>query len=136
MVLVVEWRPHTNVLFTEMKRKAKAEARAETLRAEKARGEAMEYDYEDSVEEDEDEQDAFAREKKKKRSKRSPLWPWEDPGVESEDQVLIDGQIKDDQIDVSRLDVMKGGKKNAAGENLEESLTIRSSKMRRMREKR
>ena len=118
-----------------MKRKAKAEARADTLRTEKAKGEAMEYDDEDSVEEDEDEQDAFAREKKK-RSKRSPLWPWEDPGVESEDQVLIDGQIKDDQIDVSRLDVMKGGKKNAAGQNLEESLTIRSSKMRRMREKR
>lgn len=134
MILVVDWRPHANVVFTEMKKKAKAEARTEKLK--KARGEAMEYDDEDGVEEDEDEQDAFAREKKKKRSKRSPLWPWEDPGVESEDQVLIDGQIKDDQIDVSRLDVMKGGKKNAAGQNLEESLTIRSSKMRRMREER
>ena len=118
-----------------MKKKAKAEAKAEKLRARKERAEAMEYDDEDGVEEGEDEQVAFAR-KKKKRSKRSQLWPWEDPGVESEDQMLIDGQIKDDQIDVSRLDVMKGGKKNAAGENMEESLTIRSSKMRRMREER
>lgn len=118
-----------------MKKKAKAEAKAEKLRARKERAEAMEYDDEGGVEEGEDEQVAFAR-KKKKRSKRSQLWPWEDPGVESEDQMLIDGQIKDDQIDVSRLDVMKGGKKNAAGENMEESLTIRSSKMRRMREER
>ena len=95
---------------------------------------AKELDPEDTIEQAEHEEDALAR--KRKRSKRSQVWPWENPGIESEDEVWIDSQIKDTEIDVSRLDITKGRKKNANGELQEEGLTIMSSKMHRRREER
>ena len=120
--------------FTESKKKAKAEAEAVKLHVQKASDVAEELDLEDTTEQAEREEDALAR--KRKRSKRSQVWPWENPGIESEDEVWIDSQIKDTEIDVSRLDITKGRKKNANGELQEEGLTIMSSKMHRKREER
>ena len=120
--------------FTESKKKAKAEAEAVKLQAQKVSAVAKEHDPEDNTEQGEHGEDVLAR--KKKRSKRSQVWPWENPGIESEDEVWIDSQIKDTEIDVSRLDITKGRKKNANGELQEEGLTIMSSKMHRKREER
>ena len=113
-----------------MKKRRRAEAKAAKLRVQRARAEQMEYGDEYEIEEDEDDEVLFSR-KKKKRSKRSQVWPWENPGVESEDEVLIDGQIKGDHIDVRRVDITKGRKKNADGESVEEGLTFRSSNIQR-----
>lgn len=114
----------------ELKKRRRAEAKAAKLRVQRARAEQMEYGDEYEIEEDEDDEVLFSR-KKKKRSKRSQVWPWENPGVESEDEVLIDGQIKGDHIDVRRVDITKGRKKNADGESVEEGLTFRSSNIQR-----
>lgn len=68
------------------------------------------------------------------RSKRSQVWPWENPGVESEDEVWIDGKIEQDKIDVHRLDITKGRKKNAMGHLESEGITIMSQKIHRKRQ--
>ena len=98
-------------------------------RAQKARA-AKKIESEDElIEQDEEE-----RSTKKKRSKRSQVWPWENPGVESEDEVWIDGNIKPDEIGVHRLDITKGRKKNADGFEESEGITIMSQKMQRKRD--
>ena len=118
---------------TESKKKAKAEAAAK-LRAQQARAAAREDEIEDEAEQGDLEDGLFVR--KKKRPKRSQVWPWENPGIESEDEVWIDGKIKGNQIDVSRLDITKGQKKNENGQQVEEGLTITSRHMHRKREER
>ena len=62
------------------------------------------------------------------------MWPWENPGVESEDEVWIDGKIEQDKIDVHRLDITKGRKKNAMGHLESEGITIMSQKIHRKRQ--
>ena len=97
--------------------------------AQKARA-AKKIESEDElIEQDEEESST-----KKKRSKRSQVWPWENPGVESEDEVWIDGNIKQDEIGVHRLDITKGRKKNADGFQESEGITIMSQKMQRKRD--
>ena len=120
--------------ITESKKKAEAEAEAAKLWAQKASVAAEELDAEDEIEEDEYEGVSYAR--KKKRSKRSQVWPWENPGIESEDEVWIDGKIKENQIDIQRLDITKGRQKNEKGQHLEEGLTIMSQTMHRRRQER
>lgn len=96
--------------------------------AEKARA-AKKIESEDELLEQDEEESST----KKKRSKRSQVWPWENPGVESEDEVWIDGNIKPDEIGVHRLDITKGRKKNANGVQESEGITIMSQKMQRKR---
>ena len=115
----------------ESKKKAKEEAEAARLQAQKARAAAADLDAEDDIEQDED-----SSVKRKKRSKRSLIWPWEDPGVESEDEVWIDGRIEDSKLDVHRYDLTKGQKTNEKGERSEEGLSIMSQKIQRKREER
>lgn len=62
------------------------------------------------------------------------MWPWENPGVESEDEVWIDGNIEQDKIDIHRLDITKGRKKNAMGHLENEGITIMSQKIQRKRQ--
>ena len=116
--------------IAESKKKAKREAEAARLQAQKARAAAADLDAEDDIEQGD------SSVKTKKRSKRSQIWPWEDPGVESEDEVWIDGRIEDSKIDVHRYDLTKGQKTNEKGERLEEGLSIMSQKMQRKREER
>ena len=118
----------------ELKKKAKAEAQAAKLWAQKARAAAEKFDADDEIEEDENEGVSFAR--KKKRSKRSQVWPWENPGIESEDETWIDGQIKEGEIDIHRFDITKGLKKRENGQHEEEGITVMSHKMHRSREER
>ena len=117
--------------IAESKRKAKEEAEAARLEAQKARAAAADLDAEDDIE-----QDGDSSVKRKKRSKRSLIWPWEDPGVESEDEVWIDGRIEDSKLDVHRYDLTKGQKTNEKGERSEEGLSIMSQKIQRKREER
>ncbi|KAJ7391822.1 Protein OS-9 [Desmophyllum pertusum] len=73
--------------------------------------------------------------KQSKSSKRSQVWPWENPGVESDDEVWIDGNIEQDQLGVHRLDITKGRKTSANGEHaMHEGITITSQTMHRKRE--
>ena len=62
------------------------------------------------------------------------MWPWENPGIESEDEVYIDGNIEQDEIGVHRLDITKGRKKTADGYHESEGITVMSQKMHRKRE--
>ena len=118
----------------ELKKKAKAEAQAAKLWAQKARAAAEKFDADDGIEEDENKGVSFAR--KKKRSKRSQVWPWENPGIESEDETWIDGQIKEGEIDIHRFDITKALKKRENGQHEEEGITVMSHKMHRSREER
>ena len=121
----------TYLKIAESKKKAKEEAEAARLQAQKARAAAAGLDAEDDIE-----QDGDSSVKRKKRSKRSLIWPWEDPGVESEDEVWIDGRIEDSKLDVHRYDLTKGQKTNEKGERSEEGLSIMSQKIQRKREER
>ena len=68
---------------------------------------------------------------KKRTSRRSRVWPWEEPGVESGDELWIDGNIGRDQIGVHRLDVTKGRRRGAVDDG--DFITVRSQKLRRDR---
>ena len=107
----------------------KEEAEEVMYRAQKARAAEKIESEDELIEEDEEESST-----KKKRSKRSQVWPWENPGVESEDEVWIDGNIKPDEIGVHRLDITKGRKKNADGFHESEGITIMSQKVQRKRD--
>ncbi|KAL9968354.1 hypothetical protein ACROYT_G026715 [Oculina patagonica] len=111
----------------ESKKKATEEAKAAKVRAQKARA-AKRVESEDEIIEEE------RFETKKKTSKRSQVWPWESPGVESEDEVFIDGNIEQDHINVHRLDITKSRKKTADGYHESEGITVMSQKMHRKRE--
>lgn len=127
----IAWLFNCCCLFwiAESRKKAKEEAEEAKIRAQKARA-AKKIESEDElIEQDEEESST-----KKKRSKRSQVWPWENPGVESEDEVWIDGNIKQDEIGVHRLDITKGRKKNADGVHENEGITVMSQKMQRKRE--
>ncbi|KAL9968353.1 hypothetical protein ACROYT_G026714 [Oculina patagonica] len=111
----------------ESKKRATEEAKAAKVRAQKARA-AKRVESEDEIIEEE------RFETKKKTSKRSQVWPWESPGVESEDEVFIDGNIEQDHINVHRLDITKSRKKTADGYHESEGITVMSQKMHRKRE--
>ena len=116
--------------MTESRKKAKEAAEAAKRRAQKARA-AAKIESEDETELDEEER----LDKTKKSSKRSQVWPWENPGVESDDEVWIDGNIEQDQLGVHRLDITKGRKTSANGEHaMHEGITITSQTMHRKRE--
>ena len=115
--------------IAESRKRAKEEALTAKYQAEKARA-AKKIESEDELLEQDEEESST----KKKRSKRSQVWPWENPGVESEDEVWIDGNIKPDEIGVHRLDITKGRKKNANGVQESEGITIMSQKMQRTRD--
>lgn len=114
--------------IAESRKRAKEEAEAAKYQAEKARA-AKKIESEDELLEQDEEESST-----KKKSKRSQVWPWENPGVESEDEVWIDGNIKPDEIGVHRLDITKGRKKNANGVQESEGITIMSQKMQRKRD--
>jgi len=114
--------------IAESRKRAKEEAEAAKYQAEKARA-AKKIESEDELLEQDEEESSS-----KKKSKRSQVWPWENPGVESEDEVWIDGNIKPDEIGVHRLDITKGRKKNANGVQESEGITIMSQKMQRKRD--
>ncbi|RMX47348.1 hypothetical protein pdam_00012582 [Pocillopora damicornis] len=116
----------------ESRKKAQEEAKAAKEaenRARKARA-VEKVEGEDEIEDDDEE----VFDTKNTRSKRSQVWPWENPGVESEDEVWIDGKIEQDKIDVHRLDITKGRKKNAMGHLESEGITIMSQKIHRKRQ--
>ena len=118
--------------ITESRKKAQEEAKAAKEaenRARKARA-VEKVEGEDEIEDDDEE----VFDTKNTRSKRSQVWPWENPGVESEDEVWIDGKIEQDKIDVHRLDITKGRKKNAMGHLESEGITIMSQKIHRKRQ--
>lgn len=114
--------------IAESRKRVKEEAEAAKYQAEKARA-AKKIESEDELLEQDEEESST-----KKKSKRSQVWPWENPGVESEDEVWIDGNIKPDEIGVHRLDITKGRKKNANGVQESEGITIMSQKMQRKRD--
>ena len=114
----------------ESRKRAKEEAEEAKYQAQKARAaKKIESEEDELIEQDEEELST-----KKKRSKRSQVWPWENPGIESEDEVWIDGNIKQDEIGVHRLDITKGRKNNANGFQESEGITVMSQKMQRKRD--
>ncbi|XP_031563676.1 protein OS-9-like [Actinia tenebrosa] len=80
----------------EREKKAKAKALADKIKK------LQELD------EDEDMFDDITWGSKERKPRKSELWPWNNPGVENNDETWLSGNIGKKSIGVSRMDIIKG----------------------------